>query len=392
MSSKMFHRNGERGQAIVILTIAVAAVMAMTALVVDGGNAMAHQRATQNAADAASIAGASIIVEELAGVPRSDADVRSAVEAAFAVNGTELQVALYVDENDNVVGSVGQGGGIPYSAYGVRAAGSRDFSTFLAGIVGMTEMSSGAQATALAGAPQGVCPASEGCAVMPVAISIPVLTCDGTNGTPRELEIGENWPLVDLETAEADTAGSRMSVVPLCTTGPGGVGWLDMAAVGCKGTNLDDWITTPCNATFDIPVWLKTKSGNSNAIDSALNGYKGKVILIPMFDSTCRDIPSSGLPADCTNAGQGDNMYYHIPQFAAFRLHEAYIQGSNGPACNSAPGNPPGGGNGSTSCLKGWFVKFITTGPVGPPRDCQIANGHRVCTATGADLAIQLVR
>jgi hypothetical protein len=315
-------------------------------MVVPGGNAMAHHRATQNGTDAATLAGASVIVEELAGVPRTDADVLAAMQAAFDANNTQFISAVYVDENNEVVGSVGQGGNIPYAAYGVRASGNRTVSTFLAGFIGMSEIDTGAQATALAGAPQAVCPASEGCAVLPVTISIPVRVCDGTN---RPLKVGDEWPLVDLDMARADSSGQYMSTVPLCTTGPGGVGWLDMSKVGCPGNNLAQWINTPCNESFDIPVWLGTQSGNANSVENAMNGHKGNVVLIPMFDSTCRDIPSSGLPADCTNPGQGNNIYYHIPQFAAFLLYEAYIQGNDGPACNSAPGNPPGGGNGSTS-------------------------------------------
>ena len=29
---------------------------------------------------------------------------------------------------------------------------------------------------------------------------------------------------------------------------------------------------------------------------------------MPMFDATCRDIPSTGLPADCTDPGNGNNL------------------------------------------------------------------------------------
>ncbi|HVM30293.1 MAG TPA: pilus assembly protein TadG-related protein [Candidatus Limnocylindrales bacterium] len=382
-------RRGERGQALVVMTIALAGLLAMAALIIDAGYAMAQHRATQNATDAAAMAGASVIVEELAGVARSDSNVLAAVQDALAVNDTTLDVALYVDQNNNVVGTVGQGGGIPHSAYGVQATGYREFSTFLAGMIGMSEMDTTTSATALAGAPQGVCPATEGCAVLPVTFSVPVRTCDGTN---RPLRIGNEWPLVDLETAQADSSGQHMSTIPLCTNGPGGVGWLDMQRVGCSGNNLAQWITTPCNVSFDIPIWLQTASGNMNNVESALNSHRGKVLLVPMFDSTCRDVPSSGQPADCTNPGQGNNIWYHIPQFAAFLLHEAYVQGNDGPSCNSAPGKPLGGGNGATSCLKGWFVRFITVGPVGPPRDCQVVNGHRTCTTTGADLAVQLIR
>ncbi len=89
-----------------------------------------------------------------------------------------------------------------------------------------------------------------------------------------------------------------------------------------------------------------------------------------MFDSTCRDVPSTGSPADCTDPGNGNNIWYHIPQFAAFLLDDAHIQGDNGPVCDSAPGLPLGGGNGATDCIDGWFVSIISVGPVGPVRGC----------------------
>ena len=44
-----------------------------------------------------------------------------------------------------------------------------------------------------------------------------------------------------------------------------------------------------------------------------------------------------------------------------FVLDQAYIQ-SNNPECNEAPGNPFVGGNGSTGCLKGWFVEALNFG------------------------------
>ena len=383
-SSRSRSRRGERGQAIVVLTLSVAAVLALAALVVDGGNAMAHQRSTQNASDAAALSGSTVLVENMSGAVRSDADVFAAMSAAFAANETDFESAFYIDYIGNVVGQVGDGGAIPGAAGGIRAHGTRSFPTYMAGIAGLGAMESGAQATALAGASVGTCAAIEGCAISPVTFSIPIRVCDGTN---RPLKLGEHWPLTDLASAEAGDT-STMSIVPLCTTGPGGVGWLDLSVLGCSSSTLESWISNPCNASVDLPVWLKTKSGNMNNVESALNSaYKGKIMLIPLFDATCKDVPSSGQPQDCTDAGSGDNIWYHVPKFAAFYLHHAHIQGDNSSACNSLPGQPEGGGNGSTSCLKGWFIKFITLGPVGAPRPCVSAEG---CVDTV--FSVQLVR
>jgi hypothetical protein len=376
-------RDGEKGQALAIIAIMMTVLLAVGAMVVDGGNGMAQQRGTQNGADAAALAGAVVIAEKMGGQTVTDSDVSSAVSTAFVQNATDNSASYYVDYNNNVVGTVGRGGSIPSDAGGVQTGGARTFDTFLAGIMGMNTWTATAQATAMAGALRSVCSADDGCSVMPVTFSIPITTCDGSN---RPLRIGVDWPLVGLDIARADTTGRYESIVPLCKNGPGGVGWLDM---GC-GT-LRDSITTPCNSSFDIPTWLHTESGNVNNVESAVNAYSGNVILIPMFDATCRDVPNSGLPADCTDPGNGDNLYYHIPRFAQFLLDRAYIQGGNAASCNSTPGSPLVGGNGGTSCFKGWFVRYIRQGKVGNFQSCSEAGGTTDCLHEPI-LGVQLVK
>ncbi len=377
------NRRSEQGQALAIMAIMMTVILAGTAMVIDGGNAMAQQRGTQNAADAAALAGTLVIAEKMSGDSRTDADVVSAMTAAFAQNGgTSMGTSYYIDFGGSVVGTVGRGGGIPTEADGVRAAGQRNFDTFLAGLVGQPSWTAGAQASALAGGLRSMCAANDGCGVMPVTFSIPVTTCDGSS---KPLRLGVDWPLTSLETALADTSGQYMSIVPLCKNGPGGVGWLDF---GCGG-NLASVIANPCHGAFDIPTWLHTEPGNANNVENAMNAYQDTVIIIPMFDATCRDIPSSGLPADCTDPGNGNNLYYHIPRFAHFLLHEAYIQGNDSGPCNSAPGQPHIGGNGGTSCFKGWFVRYITQGRVGEWQPCVADDDDCVDEAS---LGVQLVQ
>jgi len=362
-------REGQRGQAIVILAISMTVILGGAAMVIDGGNGMAQQRGTQNATDSAAFAGTVVIAEKMAGSTRTDSDVVTAMNTAFANNGSTMATSYYISFEGDVLGTVGRGGSIPTDAAGIRANGQRTFNTFLAAVLGQNTWTAGASATAVAGSLRSICAASDGCGVMPVTFSIPITSCDGTS---RPLRVGIDWPITSLATAMADTSGRYESVVPLCKNGPGGVGWLDM---GC-GSTLRENILTPCNLSFDLPVWLHSSSGDSNNIEDAVNTYDGQVILIPMFDSTCRDVPSTGLPADCTDAGGGNNLYYHIPRFAMFLLDRAYIQGNNGPACNSSPGQPAGGGNGSTSCFKGWFVRYIMEGRV---------TKYSPCSQTGVD-------
>ena len=72
----------------------------------------------------------------------------------------------------------------------------------------------------------------------------------------------------------------------------------------------------------------------------------------------------------------GVNQWYRIPQFAAFLLEHAYINGNDKAHCDT--------GNGATSCLIGKFVNFITTGTVGPG----IGGG----TTDGAIIGTQLIK
>ncbi len=376
-------RDREGGQALVFVALSMTVILGAIAMVLDGGNAMAQQRETQNASDAAALAGAVVLAQDMGGDNQTDSDVRTAMLQSFNSNGTSMGTSYYVDYAYNIIGTVGRGGSVPDDAAGIQVVGNRTFDTYLAGIVGLNTMTSGAGATAMAGALRSICSAANGCGVAPVTFSIPITTCDGSS---RPLRIGVDWPLVSEDVARADSSGQYMSIVPLCKNGPGGVGWLDM---GCGG-NLEDEIVNPCNGPFDIPTWFHTSSGNVNAVESAINDkYQGKLMLVPMFDATCRDVPSTGLPADCTDPGNGNNLYYHIPRFADFLLDEAYIQGDNNAECNSAPGTPFIGGNGGTSCFKGWFVRYIMQGTVGGWEDCEEAT---VAECLEPILGVQLTR
>jgi hypothetical protein len=374
----------ERGQALALLALLMAAILAGAAVVIDGGNAMAQQRITQNATDSAALAGAVIIAEKMGGATRADSDVVSAMQNAFTINSTQMDTSYYIDYSRVIVGTVGRSGGIPESAVGIEAAGQLTFSTFLAAVAGIPTLTAGAQAIAIAGSLRGICSAADGCGAIPVTFSIPITTCDGSG---RPLRIGVEWPIVGLDVAMADQGvGKYESIVPLCKNGPGGVGWLDY---GCGGT-LNDEITAPCNTSFDIPTWLHSSSGNSNNVDSAVNSYDGQLILVPMFDSTCRDVPSTGLPADCTDPGSGTNLYYHIPRFAIFMLDHAYISGDNSVVCNSPPGTPPDAGNGSNSCFKGWFIRYVRQGRVGQVQNCTDEDNPDTC-AVEPTLGVQLI-
>src|SRR5437868_13733568 len=106
-SRDSIHRRAEGGQALVIMAIAMSAVLGGTALVVDGGNAMEQQRATQNATDAAALAGSLVIAQKMGGATERDAEVSNAMSYAFTNNASTMETSYYVDFDGNVVGTVG---------------------------------------------------------------------------------------------------------------------------------------------------------------------------------------------------------------------------------------------------------------------------------------------
>lgn len=366
----------EHGQVIVVVALALVAIVMGVALVLEAGNAFAQQRMTQNAADAAANAGAVVLAERLGGATVTNADVYLAVTTSAAANWLGSATAYYTDINglDLTSGPVvvpNDANSPPTEAAGVRVGGNRDFGTFFARVVGITQFEASAEATAVAGLLNGVCPAEAGCGVIPVTFPVLISTCEFPHTT---ISIGEGpYTLVSIDQRSADNE----SIVPLCTTGPGSVGWLDLG-----GGNLSQQISTPSNRAFDLPIWLQTKTGNNSSVQTAMNAYDGTVVLIPMFDGTCKVEPSGTNLSDCPagEEGTGNQTWYHIPKFTGFYLDHAYIQGNNRPDCSSEPGSPLMGGNGSMSCMKGWFIRFITQGPV------VAGSGYDTSSAIGVQL------
>jgi hypothetical protein len=351
-------RRPRAGQVLVLVALALVTIVGGVGVVVEAGNAFAQQRVTQNGADAAANAGAVVLAERLGGAPRTDANVWAAIDASASANGLGAVQATYTDINGNPLGAQVGGGSIPPSAAGVHAGGTRQFGASFGRALGFEEFSSSADATAVTGLLTGTCPAEAGCGIIPITFPVLISTCAPPHHTTP---IGiDEYQLVPANNRTA----ANMSIVPLCTVDAGSVGYLDLGS-----GNLATQIVTPTNKAFSLPTWIQTQTGNVNAVESAINdNYADTVVLIPMFDGTCRVQPTGLALTDCPNGqeGVGNNSWYHIPKFTGFWLERAYIQGNNTSACNTPPGSPFVGGNGSTACLKGWFVRFITQGPVGP--------------------------
>jgi len=121
----------ERGSTLITVAITLLVLVFFLALAVDAGMAYAERRKMQNAADAASLAGATVLING-----GSDANVKSTIASYVAQNSASDYTAVYLPSGQAVGGGV-----IPADATGVRVTARRTSPTFFAGIMGINSMS-----------------------------------------------------------------------------------------------------------------------------------------------------------------------------------------------------------------------------------------------------------
>lgn len=159
----MKHPSGnERGQAIVILALMMIVLLAFAALAIDGGNAYVERRRAQNAADAAALAGARQLWVQTVAKNSSWSTLLAVINQAAvsngiaqnAANGSNVNVvAKYTDKSGNLLSENGEDlevglVGIPPNAMGIQVQASRQFNTFVGGLLKQSPAAS-AQATAV---------------------------------------------------------------------------------------------------------------------------------------------------------------------------------------------------------------------------------------------------
>jgi hypothetical protein len=377
------------GQIIVIMVGGILAMFAMVGLIVDGGNAFANQRATQNGTDAGALAGATQLAQNLSPAGwtavKSDADVAVAVGSGVTANGLQGWTGYYTDVNGEMINSSGNNvsqtslaarvgsGAIPPCpdnsrcagghASGVRVLGNKTINTFVAKLFGLNTIGIAADATARAGYVVESCSADAGCGILPVTFPNTQVSCDSSGNavqTTQKYEIGVRY------------------IIPLCKNGPGNVGWLDWSPTAGGASELEDSFLNPNNPAIPLPSWqYMTATGNINNknVEDAINSWIGRPGLMLTFDSTCDVAPATAELSSCPVdhvGGNGSNQWYHVPALSSLRIERAYVNGSN-PICDT--------GNGATSCLIGTFENFVTQGVVS-------AAGTTVTGAVG----IQLIR
>jgi len=151
-------------------------------------------------------------------------------------------------------------------------------------------------------------------------------------------------------------------IVPLCKTGGGSFQVLDLD----PSQRCDDEVANPPTIFWPVlPVDVDSDNGNNCAkpiTDYVNANLHYKTVLIPICDNTVGD--------PCGTEG-GTHASYRITRVTSFFVD--YMDDSNNrnnSNCQSHV-NASGqqmvtiAGNGSSSCLVGWFVRYFKTGPVG---------------------------
>lgn len=133
----------EDGQVIIVFTLALVAIVAMTGLVLDGGDTFVQRRDQQNVADAAAMAGAYAYLN-------SGGDASQAISAAQQVAARNGYATGTNNVSVNVVVAP-VGGGVAI----VQVDVTKPHRNYFAGVVGMSSWDVTTTATAQTGAPNG---------------------------------------------------------------------------------------------------------------------------------------------------------------------------------------------------------------------------------------------
>ncbi len=293
MKSRLFTR--EEGQAMVMVAVAMIVMIAMAALVMDGGYAYLERRRVQNAADAAALAG----VRSLAKGDNETA-IRVAINDYALRNGitspnTSVR-AYFVDASNNVVPNkaqqIGQNGQVPNSARAVLVEASKQHQTFFARAIGVDTMNIVAVAQA------GYDAAAKISGLLPIAMWF-----TSTIGCGSSCVLWDS----DWQTEGGQPVG-----------GHDDRGWLNFDGGSQSGNDLVKWVHYGYNINEAIPLWINGSSGVVNtvlhAVDSTwlMNG----TVFIPIFDVWVPGTPTDGTILNLGN----DNRYYHIVGFGAFNI------------------------------------------------------------------------
>lgn len=326
----------QKGQVLIFFALMSTALLALTALALDSGNAYYQRRKMQNAADAAA-RGASY---QLATGNYTIATSTAQNLAHYnQVPGTGTDNVTVEYSTDGTTFSTGS----PTSStrYVRVTAQNPNFNTFFLGIVGIYTLSAQARSTASWGYIGGAS------CLFPVVI---YADQDGDgDADANDFTVGACYTIM------WDNRSPTFS--------PGSFGWIDLNGGGGGASELRSWINSltagGCsysgNLTAGQPV--DTEPGVMTTLQSDLVGLinSGLEVTVATYLTT------NGLP--------GANLDYNILSFARFQLSQAWIGGSAAqPSPPAVAGCTISSSPGIAAVFRGWAVPNATqsgsaTGP-----------------------------
>jgi hypothetical protein len=386
------NRSSQRGQTLVVFAAGIVGFLGMVALVIDGSSYYAQSRAAQKVADAASQAGAAVLARSIAqGIPASDGEVKDAIDEIALANGfpaffsaPDAPEAYYTDIDGTDLGVIVGGGSIPgctsdcigNRAVGVRVRAVHSFGSYIAGIVGQATFTVAPEAVAVAGFVDIPCDAEGGCPLVPVSVARQLAECE--LGDPV---YGPAWPPSALENPAPND--SPTALLRICENDEGDLGLLDYTCANPE-PSIQDQVIRPCHGDMAFPLWQQAWDGNPGNLQTKFNRVSGdqrndyepdkdRVILLPVFDAVCNDVPanpsaspvpgaSGTYPQVCEgNPGSLIDRHYRLVSFVGFILDKAYLGSGHTDDCRGASlrTSTTPTSTGQMRCMKGWFTNTI---------------------------------
>lgn len=268
----------QRGQVLVLFTLALIAMIAMVGLVIDGGAAYAQRRGQQNAADLAALAGADAFY--------NGANVDAAARAAATTNG-------YTNGVNGATVNVTLTSGI------VKVDVIAPHRNYFAGVVGQPSWQVATTATALAGIPDTAVGAA------PVIMPIQDFNADGspkTEYTAANCSPGgclwDNCQPCDAPDSATAWAWTVYGDPPNANTSDV-VAYLD-AFGSCGGTAVPNVTVT----AGEHPDWGQSNNGNHNgAISQSGSCIVGLDVPVPIVG------PPVAPATHCSNTTDTDGCF-----------------------------------------------------------------------------------
>lgn len=385
----MIRNRRERGQSIVIIVVMFLGLIAMSALIIDGGSLYLNRRIAQTAADAAALAGA----HEMC-ISRGNLSAIQVIADKYATeNGATAIESVTINADGAVVVET-----------------RVETPSFLARIFGQETDMARAEASAgcfIPGTAKSLLPiawncrppiggSTDDCEIesIPWSVFETLLTFfdfgpgqfesmlltegNGVNYDTYTDTVGGKMIYLVMDSDSFDTATDCVELNPSGSIncdfnddgsfeveGGANRGWMLLDG----GTGANDLVDVMLNGypnPITIPHWFPGKSGVSNNVFINAHQIKYKVSLVPVFNAICPDTNDVDIPTVCSteyvagdliSGSSGLKTYYRIASFAPFVV--TCVSKGNSEKC---PAKNFANINGNVATIEGYFIDGYVSG------------------------------